>query len=477
MKSDHVVTVSCIAAVACVLATIGFLVNRTGMDVWLAVLTALVLFTLAMPISRWIAAKEGDPALGRIILTGFVYSLAMSMVRYFFLEIVYDGNGDAGRYHATGVIWLQRLLAGQPLHPIALMTGYPAETQRVGDITGFVYLFTGPSYFAGFLAFATIGFAGRVFMLRAFRVAVPEADHRRYDLLVLFLPSLAFWPGSIGKEAVMIGCLGVISYGGALLLAPKPRARGALIFAVGLVLVLLIRPHVALMAVGSLVVATGIGVLGGFRGGRSRTKGRMVRLAALVLLLLATSVASTRASAIFKSDDGTVSTGNALEQTLAETSRGGSEFAPLTATSPAQLPGAIASVLFRPLPWEARSVNSLVAAAEGAILLLLLALSWRRVASFPKLALRRPYLVFAAGFVVTFSIGFSFVANFGILSRQRTQMLPMVLVLLALPPIPRRPKVKPRASEAPSGTVTVGDVTADSSTRLEPVLGTDLSRS
>ena len=421
--------------VAAIVSFVALGLNVANMDVWLALLTVLVLVAVALPLLRWVAAKCEDPGLYRLLVAGFVLKLLFSMVRYFVLEVVYKGEGDGGIYHATGVIWAQRFLAGESIHPIVWMQGFPQESQRIGDLTGVMYLFSGPSYYAGFLMFATLGFIGQVFMLRALRVAVPEADHRRYDLLVLFLPSLLFWPSSIGKEAVMIGCLGVLSYGGALLLAPRPQARGALIFLAGLGAVLLIRPHVALMAVGSLVVATGVGVLGGFGGSGGRTvKGRAIRLTALVVLLLVAGVASTRASTMFAEDTGeSAGAGSALEETLAQTSRGGSEFSPLTATSPVELPGAMLSVMFRPLPWEARSVTSLIAGAETVLLLGLLVASWRRVLSFPRLALRRPYLVYAAGFVVAFSVGFSFVGNFGILARQRTQMIPMVLILLALP--------------------------------------------
>jgi uncharacterized membrane protein len=76
------------------------------------------------------------------------------------------------------------------------------------------------------------------------------------------------------------------------------------------------------------------------------------------------------------------------------------------------------------------------------------ALSWRRLLSFPKLAARRPYLVFCMAYVVAFVIGFSFIANFGILARQRVQALPALLVLVALPAVVSkgRARVEPQAT-------------------------------
>jgi hypothetical protein len=47
-------------------------------------------------------------------------------------------------------------------------------------------------------------------------------------------------------------------------------------------------------------------------------------------------------------------------------------------------------------------------------------------------------LVFVLGFVVAFAIGFSYIGNFGLLARQRVQMLPAVLVFVVLPTHVRR---------------------------------------
>ena len=65
----------------------------------------------------------------------------------------------------------------------------------------------------GFLVFAWIGFLGLLLFWRAFRIGVPDGDGRRYMILVLFLPSLLYWPSAIGKEAWMMLGLGLCAYG------------------------------------------------------------------------------------------------------------------------------------------------------------------------------------------------------------------------------------------------------------------------
>ncbi len=46
-----------------------------------------------------------------------------------------------------------------------------------------------------------------------------------------------------------------------------------------------------------------------------------------------------------------------------------------------------------------------------------------------------PYVVFAALCVVTFGVAFSSIGNLGILVRQRSLILPLLLVFWCLPPI------------------------------------------
>ena len=56
----------------------------------------------------------------------------------------------------------------------------------------------------------------------------------------------------------------------------------------------------------------------------------------------------------------------------------------------------------------------------------------------PWFAVRTPYVAFALAYTAMFVLAFSAIGNFGLLTRQRTQVLPFVLVLLAVPAA-RRP--------------------------------------
>ena len=86
--------------------------------------------------------------------------------------------------------------------------------------------------------------------------------------------------------------------------------------------------------------------------------------------------------------------------------------------------------------------------------------------------LHRPYLVFVATFTVVFITAFSFIGNFGILTRQRTQLLPLVFVFLAMPPMARRRGLVASGHDEQSE---LGELTEEPSGTHEPV-GTSASR-
>ena len=61
---------------------------------------------------------------------------------------------------------------------------------------------------------------------------------------------------------------------------------------------------------------------------------------------------------------------------------------------------------------------------------------WASLVALPRQVLRNPYLAYVVGYSTLFIVAFSNVGNIGILARQRTQLLPILLTLLALQPIP-----------------------------------------
>jgi hypothetical protein len=77
---------------------------------------------------------------------------------------------------------------------------------------------------------------------------------------------------------------------------------------------------------------------------------------------------------------------------------------------------------------------------EGLAFLTLCLLALRRLVRLPVEVLRRAYVAFSVAYTCLFVYAFSSIVNFGILARQRTQLLPVLFVVLCIPRVQVAPK-------------------------------------
>ncbi len=222
--------------------------------------------------------------------------------------------------------------------------------------------------------------------------------------------------------------LGVLVFGVARFLTHEGRAWPPMLL--GLVGTAVVRPHITILVVVSLMVAY---LLGGTRSASSSSPFR--KLGGVVALVLVFAVTFAGVKDFFKLQEGGSVT-QVLDDTRDRTAGDGSQFEAVAARSPADIPLAVFSVLFRPLPFEARNVQALVASLEGMVLLAAFVRSGRRLKNFLPQR-RAPFLTFASTYSLLFAIAFSNFGNFGILVRERVQLFPFVLMLLTVPLAPR----------------------------------------
>ena len=407
-----------------------WLSDHAPYDTWGPFVVALFLCWVSSLVIRHTAALSDDPRMLRLLALALVLKLVSALVRRWVGLDVYGGLADSGQYHATGLQVAENFRQGI-LSTEGLELAGTDEGHNISVITGAVYTVLGRQEIVGFLAFAWFGFLGQILFFRAFLTGVENGNQRRYALLVFFLPSLLYWPSSIGKEAYMMLCIGLATLGVAHLLGPRPRARGVLYIALGALAILQVRPHVAAIVLGGIAV----GAIARRPGSLSvrQTAPRVLLVILLVPMLL---LAITRMNEFFGTEKfGVDSVDTTLERTRNQTTTGGSQFETSPVTSPADLPIAVVSVLFRPFPWEVSSGTTLIAAAEALLLGALVVRCWESLASVPRQLLRNPYLAYVVGYSTLFIIAFANIGNIGILARQRTQLLPVLLTLLALQPL------------------------------------------
>ncbi|HEX2027222.1 MAG TPA: hypothetical protein VHF25_04405 [Nitriliruptorales bacterium] len=411
-------------AVGVCVATLDRAVATLPYDTSGALLVAPALIAVTVPWLLRIAHRDGDAWLGRVLVAAFLLKLVASVVRYYVAFEVYEGVADAVAYDVRAAELAPVLRGGS----FDLDLGFPIPgTGFPVLLTTMVYALIGPTRLGAFLMFAWLAFIGAVLFVRAFRLALPDGDRRRYTLAVLLLPSLLFWPASIGKESWLMLVLGVATYGTARIFAR--RRGGYLIVALGLCGLALVRPHVSVL----VAVALTVGYLRR-RAARTSRPGLAAQVVGLTLLLLGGMVLVRQTQRFFGVEELSVAAAtDVFEDTRDRTAAGGSEFEASPVRSPLDLPAGLVTVLFRPFPHEAHNAQALLASLEGLVLLALFATSARRLRGLPRLAWRDPYVAFAVSFVLMFAVAFSNFGNFGLLVRQRVQVLPLALILMALP--------------------------------------------
>jgi hypothetical protein len=422
---------STLLAVGMTLATIYIgalliLMPTTTYDVWGALVIGPILLALTLPTLAHEARAQRSRRLFWLLVVALILKLSASVIQYHVAFDVYGGLADSKYYYDQGVELSEQFRLGD-FSTTEPLTGI----HFINFLTGLLFSVIGPTKLGGFVFYSWLGFMGLFFFYRAFVTAVPEGRLRSYALPLFFLPSFLFWPSTIGKEAWMLFSLGIAAFGAARVLS-RQMVSGLLAAGLGLWLAGLARPHIAGLM--------GIAIAAGFVFQKPRKDLRqlapLIKVLAMGAVFLVALLFVARADRFLR-DRGLETergTTQVLWQITGRTFRGGSSFAPSILESPIRAPVAVVTVLFRPLLPEAHNAQAILAAAEGTFLILLTFVRIPWLIAALRSIRRQPYVGFSFAFAALFVVAHSSLANFGILVRHRIQLLPLYLVLLAIPP-------------------------------------------
>jgi len=396
---------------------------------WIGLIVGLFLLVFVVPaIARSVARVDQDARTFRLVMASGALKLAAAPVWIYVNDHYYSGIADANGYSRVGAQVAAQIRNGDFSFHVGRVIGDGATS----IITGIIYTVIDSNVLGGFFVFAFLGFVSLVLFYRAFRVALPDGDHRRYAKLVFFFPSLLFWTSAIGKDALISLGLGLGALGAARILA---RARGGFVLlGIGLALTALIRPHVALMLFAALAVA--------YLVSKSKTASPLTPLAkllgAVVLVVGGLILAKLTAHFFGLQSLSVASIQHVLNQNASNTGglnsrQYGSIVATSVSLSPTSIPKDIYYVLIRPLPFQAHGLTQLASSLENTFLVALLIVSWRRLASAFTAMRRHPYLLLVALYSLVWIILFASIGNLWILVRERTSLLPLLLVLVSWP--------------------------------------------
>ena len=390
-----------------------------------ALLVAVVLFALGRVIINRVAFAEAYPWLVKLMTISLVLHLLAAPAQILVTQHFYHGISDWTRYTHQGA-----LLAPDFRHFNFTLSGANVR-QIVNDgsvsiATGIVMAFVGANDLATFLVFSWLSFIGAILFFRAFSLTFRGADPHRYALLVFFFPSLIFWTADASKEAIMTIALAMVAYGTAKILA---RQKGGFVLLIpGAVLAFYIRPNELVLVLTAFVVALVVPTAN-----VRQNYGGVRRVISVIFcaVLLTVSFNLTQHYLVRK---GSIS--GQLATTSKNNSLAGSGGIPYS-TSPATYPRDVYEVLFNPLPVNFHGFGELVAAGENTLLLGLLFLSLRQLRIIPRAAFARPYVMMCLIYTAGFMYAFAALGNLGLIERERSMLLPFLLVLLG---IPRSPK-------------------------------------
>lgn len=274
----------------------------------------------------------------------------------------------------------------------------------------------GGTYLDYFMLFQSIGFCGIAFLMRTFEEIHLglETEQRALSLIILLLPSLQFWTNAIGKDAPLFfsACL--------TLWAAMNIRRRYIALGLALGLMVLVRPHIALVS----VVAIAIAMLFDIQFSRWARAGLFVVALGAGAFAVATIQSALR---LDLTDADSISTFLEARDSIATSAAGGNMS--VTGSFGVRL----FSLLFRPFFFDVEDLFGYIASVENAFMLLIFgSIAFRfttLVGLFRRSAFIRYAVTFTVGVVIVLALSYY---NVGLGLRQRTMFFPGVLCVLVM---------------------------------------------
>lgn len=312
--------------------------------------------------------------------------------------------------------------------------GFNVGTQGLIYIVQYLRHSVGGTYLDFYLLFQALGFLGIAILLRVFEEIHDELriPHSPYLYALIAVPSLHFWSSALGKDGPFLLATSLMLWATMRFPARIKALIGALL------LMMFIRPHIALVAGAAL----SLGVLVG--------KGvpTYLRIGLFVMALAGTALAAT-----------TLQSAYAIDITSAESI--GRQFERVDNVLNSDDAGSTAvtggfavkllSLMFRPLFFDANELFALIASLESVFLIWVVLLLLIRTRNLFQVFRNVLYARYAAiyGFGLTIFLAIPY-WNVGLGLRQKwTMLVPMYLVLLVTVLAVRRARKRNMAEAVP----------------------------
>ena len=354
----------------------------------------------------------------RLLWSALFLKILAAFVYVWIVIVSYHGVADMMGYHKNGLNIAESLR-----HLQVPDVKFRPASGFISYVAGLLHIILGPSVYGVSLIFSWIAFGGICLFRKAFRILFPDADHKLYSYLIFFFPSVVLWSSLLGKNALILFFLGLVAYSFALL-HTTIGIRAVLYLLMGLAGVVMTRPQTGVVT--AISIASSIAMSRGTKG--------ISKLLILVLVLIASYSAVRYSISSLGLEEHMSSAGNILYYLETKTGhfhQGGSAFQASPILSLKQLPMGVVNSLLRPFPWEVPNFLALIASSDSILLLALAVRYFKNIIAALTSFGSNGFIIFIIIFSVLFTILLSTVGNFGILVRQRVQLMPFLLMFIA----------------------------------------------
>jgi hypothetical protein len=272
----------------------------------------------------------------------------------------------------------------------------------------------GGTFLDYFLIFQVFGFFGICMLMRIFEEVYASfgIEQPLYSYALLFIPGIHFWTSAIGKDAPLF--LGVCLS----LWAAMNLKRRYPWLAAGIGIILIIRPHIALIAAAAVAITL--------------IFDRRVRLfTKIVLMILALAGVGFTAATVESTFRVDVTSADSVSDFLSTHDEVIQDAHAAGSTAVyGSYPVRLLSLLFRPMFWDAEGIFGYVASAENLLLLFVLGYLTIHVREALVLVKHVAFLRFALVVSVTIALMLALIYyNVGLGLRQKTMFVPGLLLL------------------------------------------------
>lgn len=271
----------------------------------------------------------------------------------------------------------------------------------------------GVSYLGLFLFFNIFGSLGLIILYASLSSVTFYCSKKvkQLVLLIVFLPSVSFWSSALGKDSISFLAATLALW------AALNISKRKIIMAIAIILMLLVRPHMA----GIMVIALGLSLL---TTGKQVSLVKRVTIMALVIPVVIVLVPFAANYAGIENFTNLNEVNEYIEKRQSYNMEGGGGIDIRDMSLPLQ----VFTYLFRPLPYEAHSIAAFFSSLDNLVLLLLFIYAIR----FSLIKSNTPanhtflwlYIIGATLILATTT------ANLGISVRQKWMVMPMLLYLL-----------------------------------------------